>query len=1646
MKKIYSLIISCVLLCCAGSAWGETLTVYDDTSSSEYVPIEGYNCDIYLLRSQIIYPASELTSIVGKNITALTFYLKTSAGSNWGINFDVYVTTTTNTGYSSSDSFLDVSGATKVYSNAALNATSSTMTITFSTPFAYNGGNLLVDIQSKAKGTYSRPYYYGYNTMWDEPSIRPSMYGKNSSNTPTTGSGTYFYPKTTFTYSAAAPITCAAPTTVTVADENIGSNSATITLAGLNNATIEYKLKNASVYTIAQTGVTGTSYLLSGLESYTEYDVQVKNVCGGTDGESSYTTASFRTKCGAKSLPFAKYGFEDVTTGYSDYNIPACWDKIASGNYPYVYGYSSGKTGNSLYFRGGKAGSSEQAIIFPDFSTSLAGYTLTFYHKEIVDENWYGMDYIYGKFEVGYVLNNSFTSISGEIAQLSDYAEDPTEVSFTAALPEGAKLAIRYAGGENTGTAYIDDVAIKVTPSCSKPTLNNATSPTFEGATFTWTAGASETQWQYIVVSSGAAEDWSSPTTVSTNTVTLTGYNAGTTYDFYVRSYCSSSEQSEGAKKSFTTATVTAPTNVTISGETTIGASASWDAVSGISQYQYVIMDAGVAADWTSPTTVNTNSAPISGLEPGSSYDFYVRSYYAANGATAAAEKVNFRTACTAIASAASWTDSFDDYATGSSSSKAPGCWKLLNANEGGHAPHIYVKNNSDYFYSGWAKDGTQYLFFSAYSDAGYGFAIFPEFETAVSSLQIKFSYIIESGSTLDFGYLTDISDASTFNSLKSCTSTSLTDDEVALSTVPTGARLAFRHIGNSSSYKKDASVDAISFEALSTCDKPQNLSAATNITPEGATFNWAAGGTETQYQWAVAEGTADPVWIDDAAHKVSTTSKTLTGLTLGTSYKFYVRSYCAGDSQSEALESEAFAPALGTPANIAVSGLTATTATLTWDAVANATGYTWLRVAEGETKDWNNAQSTNTNYVSMNTLTAQTNYTFYVRAHYEPTGVDGAEASIAFATPCLATTLPFAENFDEGMPSCWNNANGTTTTDAYKWSSFNENYDGNTGKCVRFDSYNNNSGRTNTLETQPINLSVNAELKFWWKNPTGGAYSVQISTNGGTTKTTLKDNMTGQTTWVEEEGIDLSAYTGNIVTLYFNGTSNGWNNQAYLYLDEVRIEALPTCFKPATLNEATAITVDGATFSWTASGKGETDYQYAVALAGEAPVWNVANVVEGATTVTIDGLQAQTNYDFYVRSYCGSADQSEWRKVSFRTGCGVYDALPFDEDFNSVAADAIPECWDNSASTMETPSYLWQVVNYSGRNGSKCLRCGSMADPEEEAKTNILVSPEIRLGAGKQLLTFWCKKPEADNFVVKVTKDNGANFTQLLDLTEAVIADWTLKFAEIPAAFSNQVVKFYFCNTANSQGDYIYIDDVRVARGEVFEDVENNETRLSGLSGVLDVVIGRTIFCDGDYNTICLPFSLSEVQLAASPLAGATFKAFTSAVITSEELQVNVAEVKSGLVAGVPYLLKMSAANNLVSPLFKNVTISATVGNTIGQDEAVEFIGTFNPVPFAKDDESTLFVYTNNTLTWSGIENTSLKGFRAYFHRTNTSAGAPLRHGMRARIVEQEETATGIDNTQSATVQSVKILENDHVVIIRNGVKYNIQGQIIEK
>ena len=186
---------------------------------------------------------------------------------------------------------------------------------------------------------------------------------------------------------------------------------------------------------------------------------------------------------------------------------------------------------------------------------------------------------------------------------------------------------------------------------------------------------------------------------------------------------------------------------------------------------------------------------------------------------------------------------------------------------------------------------------------------------------------------------------------------------------------------------------------------------------------------------------------------------------------------------------------------------------------------------------------------------------------------------------------------------------------------------------------------------------------------------------------------------------------------------------------------------------------------------------------------------------------------------------------------------------------------------------------------------------------------------------------------------------------------------------------------------------------------------------------------------------------IEGTPLAGGQILAFKYGYVENGELLLRVYPTES-IEAGVPYLISWADGENIVSPLFKNITISASTGQSIGENDDVHFVGIFAPETFPKDDKTKLFVLKNNQIAWSGFSESghSLKSFRAYFQTTTAvgSTNAPIRHGMPARIVLQEQTATGSENIETG-VQSIKILENNQVVIIRNGLKYNLQGQRIQ-
>ena len=341
----------------------------------------------------------------------------------------------------------------------------------------------------------------------------------------------------------------------------------------------------------------------------------------------------------------------------------------------------------------------------------------------------------------------------------------------------------------------------------------------------------------------------------------------------------------------------------------------------------------------------------------------------------------------------------------------------------------------------------------------------------------------------------------------------------------------------------------------------------------------------------------------------------------------------------------------------------------------------------------------------AMSELTANTEYAFFVR-HI----CDGDAASDpvvrTFKTFPAPKTIPWTENFNAaGFPEFWDNSEGTTTSASYRWK---KDFVADGDSCMLFDSYSNSSGNTNFLATPRIDLSVAAILSFDWKNPAGGAGEVLISTDNGVTKTSLlTSGLTGVSEWTNFE-INLSAYMGQIVTLYFKGTSNYGPSGAYLYVDNVKVQEAPDCIKPSGL-EISSIGSESAMATWTDDNDGYT-WVYACLPAADAEPAGEAMTPVTQNSLSLSGLTEKTNYVFYLRKLCGEGFSAS-TSAAFKTKCGAVEVgdgyTEGFEDYEGTTYSAngvAPDCWDVEADASTKPHVIGSGSYYYVHEGTKAL------------------------------------------------------------------------------------------------------------------------------------------------------------------------------------------------------------------------------------------------------------------------------------------------------------------------------------------------------
>ena len=194
-----------------------------------------------------------------------------------------------------------------------------------------------------------------------------------------------------------------------------------------------------------------------------------------------------------------------------------------------------------------------------------------------------------------------------------------------------------------------------------------------------------------------------------------------------------------------------------------------------------------------------------------------------------------------------------------------------------------------------------------------------------------------------------------------------------------------------------------------------------------------------------------------------------------------------------------------------------------------------------------------------------------------------------------------------------------------------------------------------------------------------------------------------------------------------------------------------------------------------------------------------------------------------------------------------------------------------------------------------------------------------------------------------------------------------------------------------------------------------------------------------GMYNTICLPFGLTTLE--RTPLEDASVLQFVSSTEENKGgepvLKLNFQELtfQDGDVmqAGVPYLIK--PLQDIKDPmLFSSVEMGNSVEALAVTKGDITFQGVMDPTELP--NQNMLMLVANNRLATS--TGGTMQGNRGYFVIDN-----PQNMPKRAEIAIVKGAPSSNENiyTGSHETSAYKVLENGTIIIIRDGVKYNLMG-----
>ena len=244
---------------------------------------------------------------------------------------------------------------------------------------------------------------------------------------------------------------------------------------------IVVQIAGTGVPTTAGTPTSSNPLTLTGLSSGTTYEVYLRADCGTAVLSSWSSPVNFTTS-------------------------PACGDII------YDSGGSTGDYSNNELIT---------TTIFPENPGDIVTFTFNSFN---IENNWDFLTVYDGP-------DNTFTEIG-----VFTGTTIPDPISSTD--PSGALTFVFDSDGSVTYPGYEILTSCGPPPTCLAPTNLIAALSGSDSAVVSWTAGESETAWEYVLQPQGTGAPTTAGTPTTENPLTLSGLSSGTAYEVFIRADC----------------------------------------------------------------------------------------------------------------------------------------------------------------------------------------------------------------------------------------------------------------------------------------------------------------------------------------------------------------------------------------------------------------------------------------------------------------------------------------------------------------------------------------------------------------------------------------------------------------------------------------------------------------------------------------------------------------------------------------------------------------------------------------------------------------------------------------------------------------------------------------------------------------------------------------------------------------------------------------------------------------------------------------------------------------------------------------------------------------------------------------------------